>query len=287
MDARVGEGGSRNTMRILSRSLIVSFVVSLGTLAHAEEVRPYPECADETSDPVASGAKAAFQAGEASFNEADYPRAILYWEDAFRRACTATSMLLNLARAYELNGQKRQAVVALETYLQREPNSPEKSQITRRMDVLKKSIENEPATPPTTAPTTPPPTTTPGPTTPPEAQQQPQSTSSGGSRVMPLVVIGLGGTMFILGGIVWLDATGKVNKFREECPENKCEGSKEIEANEVLKRQEASAAISLLGLPVIAGGIIWYIASKPKKNATTVTPSVGQNYVGLSVDGTF
>jgi tetratricopeptide (TPR) repeat protein len=273
-------------MRILSRSLIVSFVLSLGTMAHAEEVRPYPECADDTSDPVASGAKAAFQAGEASFNEADYPRAILYWEDAFRRACTATSMLLNLARAYELNGQKRQAVVALETYLQREPNSPEKSQIARRIDVLEKS-ENEAATQPTTTPTTPPPTTTPGPTTPPEAQQQPQPASSGGSRVMPLVVIGLGGTMFILGGIVYLGATGEVNKFKEECPNYECEGSKEDAANEALKRQQASGAITLLGLPVIAGGIIWYIAAKPKQNATKVTPSVGQNYLGLSVDGTF
>src|SRR5688572_12504099 len=107
MDARVGKGGSRITMRILSRSLIVSFVLSLGTLARAEEVRPYPECTDDTSDPVTTGARAAFQAGEASFNEADYPRAILYWEDAFRRACSATSMLLNLARAYELSGQKR------------------------------------------------------------------------------------------------------------------------------------------------------------------------------------
>jgi tetratricopeptide (TPR) repeat protein len=280
-------------MRILSRSLIVSFVLSLGTLARAEEVRPYPECTDDTSDPVTTGARAAFQAGEASFNEADYPRAILYWEDAFRRACSATSMLLNLARAYELSGQKRQAVLALETYLQREPNSPEKSQIARRIDVLKKSIENEAKTQPTTTPTTPPPTTTPGPTTQPETQPQQAATSSGGSRVMPLVVIGVGGTMFILGGIVFLGASAEVQKYEKECPYseetgfNECEPGKEDAANEALKRQQASGAISLLGLPVIAGGIIWYIAAKPKQNATKVTPSVGQNYLGLSVDGTF
>ena len=274
-------------MRILSRSLIVSFVLSLGAAAQAEEVRPYPECTDETSDPVATGAKAAFQAGEASFNEADYPRAILYWEDAFRRACSATSMLLNLARAYELNGQKRQAVIALETYLQREPSSGERSQITRRIDVLKKAIESDPATQPNATTTTPPPTTTPGPATTPETQPKPQPTSSGGSRVMPLVVIGLGGTMFILGGIVYLGATEEVKKFEKECPNYECEGEKVDQANAALNRQKASGAITLLGLPVIAGGIVWYIASKPKQNATTVTPAVGQNYLGLSVDGKF
>jgi tetratricopeptide (TPR) repeat protein len=273
-------------MRTVPKFLTVAFFLSLGFAAHAEEVKAYPECSQQASDPDVSGAKAAFQAGNVSFNEADYPRAILYWEDAFRRDCSATSLLFNLARAYELNGQKRQALVALETYLQREPNSPEKSQIARRIEVLKKSLENEAATQPAAPPTTPPATTT-GPTTQPDTQPKPQPTSSGGSRVMPLVVIGLGGTMFILGGILYLGATGEVNKFKEECPNYECEGSKEDEANEALKRQEASAAISLLGLPVIAGGIIWYIAAKPKQNATKVTPSVGQNHLGLSVDGTF
>ena len=278
-------------MRILSRSLVVSFVLSLGTLARAEEVRPYPECTDDTSDPVTTGARAAFQAGEASFNEADYPRAILYWEDAFRRACSATSMLLNLARAYELSGQKRQAVLALETYLQREPNSPEKSQISRRIDVLKKSIENEPATQPTTTPTTPPPTTTPGPTTAPEAERSPQSTSSGGSRVMPLVVIGIGGAMLIVGGLAFVGADADVKEFERDCPDRKCSGADEDEqidkGNSALRRRDIWGGVTVASLPVIAGGIVWYIASKPKQDATTVTPAVGQNYLGLSVDGTF
>src|SRR5688572_28135256 len=131
-------------MRILPTSLTVAMLLSLGLGAQAEEVKPYPPCAQQASDPDVSGAKAAFQAGTVSFNEADYPRAILYWEDAFRRDCSATSLLFNLARAYELNGQKRQALVALETYLEREPNSSERPQIVRRIEVLKKSIESEP-----------------------------------------------------------------------------------------------------------------------------------------------
>ena len=131
-------------MRILSRSLTTACFLSIGFVAQAEEVKPYPPCTQQASDPDANGAKAAFQAGTVSFNEADYPRAILYWEDAYRRDCTANIILFNLARAYELNGQKRQALLALETFLEREPNSNEKPQIVRRIEVLKKQIEAEP-----------------------------------------------------------------------------------------------------------------------------------------------
>ena len=86
-------------------------------LVHAEGVTQYAQCAHEPTETDLTAAKGAFQAGNASFDEADYPRAIVYWEDAYRRDCTAHALLLNLARAYELNGNKPQAVVALQTYI--------------------------------------------------------------------------------------------------------------------------------------------------------------------------
>ena len=108
-------------MRLVRMSSLVATVLAAPLHAYAaEEPTRYPECTHEASEADLTAAKAAFQAGNVSFNEADYPRAILYWEDAFRRDCTAHPLLLNLARAYELNAQKRKAVVALETYLKRE-----------------------------------------------------------------------------------------------------------------------------------------------------------------------
>ena len=67
------------------------------------------------SDSDVTAAKGAFQAGNVSFNEADYDRAILYWEDAYRRDCTATLLLQHLGRAYEGLGNLEQAVIALRT----------------------------------------------------------------------------------------------------------------------------------------------------------------------------
>src|SRR5438445_237295 len=159
----------------------------------------YPDCVREQNDAEVAAAKGAFQSGNASFNEADYARAIDYWEDAYRRDCTANPLLLNLARAYELAGRKRQAVVALETFLAREPNSGEKEQINRRVEVLKKKIAEEDAAaaaapPPSTGPTPPPP---PGPTTGPVEPAPTQAKRS----PWPWVVIGVGGAAAIVGTI--------------------------------------------------------------------------------------
>src|SRR5688500_20314045 len=91
-------------------------------------------CTEEPQENNITAAKGAYQAGKASYKEADYERAITYWEDAYRRDCTAHALLLNLARAYELHGQKHQAVIALETYLIRKPDAPQRGQIERRIE---------------------------------------------------------------------------------------------------------------------------------------------------------
>jgi tetratricopeptide (TPR) repeat protein len=135
-------------MRLHLSGLLALGVLAFPGAALAEETHAYVECTHEASDTDLTAAKAAFQAGNVSFNEADYPRAILYWEDAFRRDCTAHPLLLNLARAYELNGQKRQAVISLETFIAREPNSGERAQIQRRIEVLKKQLDTEQAAAP-------------------------------------------------------------------------------------------------------------------------------------------
>jgi hypothetical protein len=274
-------------MRIVPRSLTIAFLLSLGLVAQAEEVKPYPACTLTTSDPVATGAKAAFDAGEASFKESDYPRAILYWEDAFRRDCTATGLLLNLARVYELNSQKRQAVNALETYLQREPNTGEKAQITRRIDALKKSLEAEPAPTATAAPSAsaPPPESTAQPI------EQPPPPKSKGKTVVPLVIAGVGGALFIVGGFSYLGASSDVKEYASHC-DNPTErtGCPEDEigpAEDARKRQQTAGIVTLVSIPIIAGGVIWYAVTPKSTASTKVIPAVSQNFLGLSVDGKF
>ncbi len=280
---------------------------ALPVVAHAEDdPKPYPDCARTASDSDVTAAKAAFQAGNVSFNEADYPRAILYWEDAYRRDCHKNQMLLNLARAYELNGQKKAAVMSLSTFIEREPNAPDKPQITRRIEVLQKQIDSDEAAAAaaqpapgtgTTQPAEPAPSTAPPPagtSTPP-----PDEANQGSRPILPLIVAGVGGVMVIGGGLLYFTAAKKVSDFEAKCgSDRECPDTvskSEIEAaNSARTRQNIGGVVAIVGVPVLAGGLIWYFASprqaeSAKKSAprTALLPAVGSGYTGLALSGAF
>jgi len=284
---------------------LVAGSVALPAIAHAEdEPKPYPECTKTPTDAETAAAKGAYQAGNASFDEADYPRAITYWEDAYRRDCTANLLLKNLARAYELYGQKRQAVVALETFLVREPNSGDKDQIQRRIEVLKKQIAAEktatpPAgtTPPTTTANTPPP-----PPPPPPESTAPAPAGEGKRPIAPLIVAGVGGAAFIVGGIVYLKAAHDVNTYEGQCPNHSCgtgpgATAKADAANSARSRKIAGGIVTGVGAAALAGGLILYfVLPRSSETATAsagtllkprVDPAVTPGFAGLSLSGAF
>src|SRR5262245_19539725 len=188
------------------KSVVIGAVLCVAPLqARAEDApKPYPECDHTPTESEVAGAKGAFQAGQASFEEGDYNRAISYWEDAYRRDCTAHALLLNLARAYELNNQKKHAVYALETFMARKPDASQRDQIARRIEGLNQKIAAEQssgggAAPPTGNTTNPKPE---GGTTP-----QPDKGASGGKRpITPLIIAGAGVVLTVVGGLLYLGA---------------------------------------------------------------------------------
>ena len=112
----------------------------LGASLAADNPEPYPACSQKPSEADRKAAQGAFAAGQGSFNEGDYKTATTYWRDAYRRDCTAHALLLNLARAYESNGEKKAAVLALKTYLDRNPDPGQRPQIERRIENLEAQI---------------------------------------------------------------------------------------------------------------------------------------------------
>lgn len=271
-------------------------------IAHGEEpTKSYPDCGREPTDAEVNAAKGAFQAGNASFNEADYARAIDYWEDAYRRDCTANPLLLNLARAYELAGRKRQAVIALETFLAREPSSGEKDQINRRVEVLKKKIAEEDAAAAaapasnggqSVAPSSDP-TANPAAPSPPE----PRAKRSAG----PWIVIGLGGAATILGTIGYFSNKQKMDEAVGRCgPGGRamCADDTAVEdGNKARTALTTSGVIAGVGVAAVAGGIVWAVldgrrvtrenqAARPSRRAT-LSPVVGPELTGLSLSGSF
>ena len=287
--------------------LVGSALALVPALAHAEdEPKAYPECTKAPTDSETAAAKGAYQAGNASFDEADYPRAITYWEDAYRRDCTANLLLKNLARAYELYGQKRQAVVSLETFLVREPTSSDKEQIQRRIEVLKKQIAAEKATPVVTG--TPQPAVVAPPPTESAHPIQDVHASGGGKRpIYPLFIAGGGAVVMVVGLAVYGPAAKDVKDLEAQCPNRTCPvpapgapagtlTSEQLrdKANTARKKEITGGVIAGVGAVALAGGLVWYFVQPRTPETTTgtllkprVTPAVTPGFAGLAFSGAF
>jgi len=282
-------------------SIIAGALFLLPALARAETpVQPYPPCDRTPTKGDSAAAEGAFQAGNAAYGEADYDRAINYWEDAYRRDCTAHPMLLNLARAYEINGQKRHAVNALRTYVARNPNSGDEGQIKRRIEKLDEQIQTEAAATTTAPPpgpaqpvTTQPPAPAPMETPPPQAEPAP----TGKRSAVPLIVVGAGAVATVVGGVIFFGARSDISDFEKQCPVDPTTGhnvcpagtSYADDANAAESRQTLGEVIGGVGLAAVAGGLIWYFVQKPSSPAssTAVVPAFAPGYGGLELAGKF
>jgi tetratricopeptide (TPR) repeat protein len=302
-------------MRVRKRAWlcgVFSFVAS--TTAAAQDTHPYPECTTRPSEGDIEGAMGAFKAGKARYDEGNRERAILYWEDAYRMDCTAHDLLVNLATAYELHGNKEQALVALQAYLLRVPDSKKREQVTRRIELLQTQLDAEKkrevqavspqaqgATAQTGGAQSPQPA---GRTRVPRDDQGagPDSTGAGKRPLVPLIVAGVGAAVAVVGAGVLVVTSLDLSKYTDECgpDRNSCKNDETAAAaNAAANRQAASAWVTGGGLAVAAGGLAWYFLSKPEsKTATSVplrrsTPALaakvdlGHGYAGLRLSGAF
>lgn len=267
--------------------------------ALAGEVREYPPCQKVPTESDVQGAKGAFQAGTVSYNEADYERAILFWEDAYRRDCTATLLLLHLARAHEGHGNLEQALVALRAYLDRAPgNAPDRAKAERlvvafqqKLDARRKA-QSEPVPekeivdqPPPSAEATP-------------VQPRAVQPSNGlyVSPVIPIALTGVGISAFVVGGILFGTAQADVSDYESQCPGRRCpedvDDSVLKDADQAKSRRDWGLGVGITGLVLAGGGVGWYFFNAQQKPSdptkqTSFLPWLSPRVVGLSYRGAF
>ncbi|MBN2196705.1 MAG: hypothetical protein JW751_28105 [Polyangiaceae bacterium] len=263
--------------------------------ATARAETSYPECAVEPAPEAVEAAQGAFKAGKAAFDEADYQRAINYWLDAYRRDCRAHDLLLNLARAYELRGDKTEAIHALKTYLERKPETSQREQFERRIANLEEPLSAEPteATALTEAsPSLPsegerPVVSSPPPEPPPAPVEE-----RGRKPFAPLIVAGVGGVVAVVGGVLWVGAHRETSDHVDECGQDRdgCPGTAD-EANDSLRMERMWGGLAIGGVVVGAAGTIWFAAAprKPKNRTerSQVSPIIGPSFIGAAVTGRF
>ncbi len=281
--------------------LLVSAGIFLPGVCWAQsERRTYPPCNHTPTESDVAAAKGAFQAGKVSFDESEYSRAIDYWEDAYRRDCTATGLLLNLSRAYELNGDLENAIVTLEEYMIRNPETPQRAQLERRIEVLRERMAKAPhanaAT--TTAETS-------GADEKGEEDTQqlpppPALAESAERPLWPLFVAGGGALITIVGGILYMDASSDVDHYQDLCGGfDNCprEGNIAADANDASNRKTTWGVVTLGGLVVLGGGVAWYFLNPAVDDESaegikvtesmSMTPLAGPRFAGLEFQGSF
>jgi tetratricopeptide (TPR) repeat protein len=252
----------------------------------AQQGKTFAECTRSPSESDVAAAKGAFEAGQVSFHEADYDRAILYWEDAFRRDCTALLLLVNLARAYELSGQRAHAVASLETYLERRPNAAERDQILRRIEGLQRQLDRERDEAAAAAPPEP----EEGPPAPATVVDEGTGTTD---SYWPLVVAGSGVAVGIAGAVLWganqstinrsIDRCTEISRGEYECPDQVAE-----DARAAQRRRNAGIGVTLGGAALALGGAVTYfVLNSQSRQSAGLTPSVGPGFAGLTYAGAF
>src|ERR1700733_9638011 len=139
----------RRSLRSLMTFALIATAAAVPAFAQsasdATQESQYAACTSKPSQADTEAAHGAYTAGKGSFDEADYTRAINYFKDAYRRDCTKNELLVIVARAYELQGNRREAVHALETYLERVPTAQDAEVQRRHIANLKRELSEQAA----------------------------------------------------------------------------------------------------------------------------------------------
>jgi hypothetical protein len=114
---------------------------------------------------------------------------------------------------------------------------------------------------------------------------------------LPLVVAGLGGAMFIGGGVLHLTAKSDVDEYASQCgdPENHrfCPENVRDLGNSARTRMHVGSAVAGVGGALLVGGIVWYFLSPKETSSATVAPPMravpvtAPGFAGLELVGQF
>jgi hypothetical protein len=275
----------------------------------------YPACTTTPSKQDSDQAHDAFKLGKRFFDEADYGSAIHNFADAYKLDCTKTELLTIIARAFELNGNRGEAVHALETYLERAQgvSLDDKAQIQKRIDNLKAQMPTQQPSATgtaTTAPTvtaTAPATAVPTHTAPTASgtASAPPPQQARGHTALPWIVAGVGAAAAVAGGIVYLveksaantdltkaladcvPGTGQSNCVPLPGKPAKADGDAYNSANNLVT---VGTVLFWSGLGVAAGGVIWHFLEPTGSKTETkaqLAPAVAPGYAGVSLGAKF
>ena len=281
----------------LGLGLLLGAAITVPALAQTSGGQAYPTCTGKTVTQADSdAAHSKYLAGKVDYDEAKYDAAIAQFREAYARDCNKHDLLIIISRAYELKGDKQEAIRALEAYLDRvPPNAPDTSAHRNRLENMKKALAEAPPQPTGTATSSP----TAGPTgtsapPPPPPQEQNEHT------IYPWLVVGAGGVAAAVGAVLLATAPS----LPTGCDEGNGTCTRlpgETEAQYQDRREQAGASVQqpiwgivtlAAGGALIAGGLVWHFLEPtgPKEQEAgklKVRPLVAPGYGGVALGARF
>jgi hypothetical protein len=276
---------------VIGSGLLLTVAISVPALAQPASggATPYPAACSSVPQSESERAHTIYQAGKVQYDDKNYDAAIAQFREAYKRDCSKHDLLIIISRAYELKGDRVEALKALEMYLERVPNSPDAPTHRNGIESLKRQIA---AAPPPTVTAPPPSATT---TAPPPAEVREHT-------VLPWLVVGLGGAAVITGAIFLVAAP----KVPPNCNESSgsCSAMPANEDPTQLAKERAQAGTSvgdrtggliaiISGAGVIGIGLLWHFleptgpVEKTGSTKPSLVPAVAPGYAGMSLGGSF
>jgi tetratricopeptide (TPR) repeat protein len=162
-------------------------VPALAESPASTQTQGYPTCSKTVSPGESEQAHQKYIAAKQDYDEGNYDSAIRRFRDAYALDCTKHELLIIISASYERQGNRKDAVAALEAYVARSPSAPDLATYQAKIENLNKQIALAPAPPAA-----------------PPAQVETQ-----GHSALPWVVVGVGGAaavvgLVLLGGGGWL-----------------------------------------------------------------------------------
>ncbi|HEY8074323.1 MAG TPA: hypothetical protein VIF62_09440 [Labilithrix sp.] len=257
----------------------------------------YPVCSKQVTEADSELAHSAYLAGKGFYDTSKWEAAIVKFREAYSRDCTKHELLVILSRAYEFNHDLPNAIKALQTYIARVPNAPDKKTYEDRIHQLQAQQDEaahkaQPSAQPSASTTPPPPSASSStPAQPPSQGEMREHT------IWPWVVATIGGASLVTGIILVAVGpkppsncdTGSLTctKVGSETPAEV--SSDQDKANSAVNVEKAGIVLMIAGGAVLAGGIIWHfleptgaVSGKP-----ILTPAVGPGYAGASLGASF
>ncbi len=288
--------------------LLLTFVGAvIAVPALAQQPTSYPPACDasKVSKADVERAHTVFLSGKQFLDESNYDKAVSYFNDAYSIDCSVHGILPIIATAYERKGDKGEAVRALEEYLRRAPNAPDREHVERRIKNLNDQLARDqpsasasaapaPITAGTTsaapaAPTAPEaaPTTAPSSS---NAAANVEAPAAGGAHgAAPWVIVGIGGAATVAGVVLFVIGAGDISSANTACGDShkNCQASTASRGNSGITLETVGITSGIVGLAAIAGGLIWHFAerSDSASSAAFVGPVVAPGYAGIALNG--